>query len=69
MEAQKARLDAVYKPYAWSGVRLEAPDTFNPKHTLRLDVDGRLAANDIKKGGYASITTDGKTVTTNYLLP
>lgn len=69
MESQKARLDGAYMPYAWSGVRLEAPDAFSATHTLRLDVDGRLAANDVKKGGYASITTDGKTIKTNFLLP
>jgi hypothetical protein len=69
MDSQKARLSGVYGKYAWTGVRLSSPDGFNNKHTLRLDVSGRLASNDIKGGGYASITTDGKKITTNFLLP
>lgn len=69
MEAQKARLSGVYGRYAWSGVRLSAPGPFSDKHTLRLDVTGRLAANDIKEDGYASVSTDGKKITTDHLLP
>lgn len=69
MDGLKASMDQVYSKHAWSGVRLEAPDAFAPKHTLRLDLDGRLASNDIKEGGYASISTDGKTVIRNLLKP
>ena len=69
MDAQKAKLGEVYSRYAWSGVRLSAPGPFSNTHTLRLDVTGRLASNDIKEDGYASITTDGKTITTNHLMP
>ncbi|AZI35797.1 hypothetical protein [Caenibius tardaugens] len=69
MDAQKADLGAIYSSYAWTGVRLSSPDSFNNKHTLRLDLTGRLAANDIKENGYASVTTDGKTITTNHLKP
>jgi hypothetical protein len=69
MDAQKAKLSGVYSRYAWSGVRLTGPDGFSNTHKLRLDVEGRLASNDIKSGGYASITTDAKKVTTNFLLP
>jgi hypothetical protein len=69
MDSQKERLGGVYSKYAWSGVRLSGPSAFSDTHTLRLDVSGRLASNDIKEGGYASITPDGKKITTNYLLP
>ena len=69
MDGQKASMDAIYSKHAWSGVRLESPDAFNGKHTLRLDLDGRLASNDIKGGGYASVATDGKTIVRNFLKP
>lgn len=69
MEAQKSRLSDVYSTYAWSGVRLSAPDAFSDTHTLRLDVEGRLASNDIKESGYASVSTDGKTITADHLTP
>jgi len=69
MEAQKSRLSDVYSSYAWSGVRLSAPDAFSDTHTLRLDVEGRLASNDIKESGYASVSTDGKTITADHLTP
>ena len=67
MKAQQPKLANTYSRYAWSGVRLSAPDAFSSTHTLRLDVTGRLTANDIKKDGYASVTTDGKTIKTNFL--
>mgnify|MGYP001216092017 CR=1 FL=1 len=69
MAAQKGRLSSVYGNYAWSGVRLSAPGPFNNRHTLRLDLTGRLAANDIKETGYASVSTDGKTITADHLMP
>jgi len=69
MEAQKARLNGVYSRYAWSGVRLSPPDPFSDTHTLRLDVEGRLASNDIKENGYASVSTDGKKITSDHLTP
>ena len=69
MAAQEKRLKTVYGDYAWSGVRLSGPDAFSRTHTLRLDLDGRLAANDIKDGGYASVSLDGKRITANHLMP
>ena len=69
MEAQEERLKRVYGEYAWSGVRLSGPDAFSRTHTLRLDIDGRLAANDIKESGYASVSLDGKRITSNHLMP
>jgi hypothetical protein len=69
MDGQKASMDQVFGKHAWSGVRLEAPGAFDPKHTLRLDIDGRLASNDIKEGGYASVSTDGTTIRRNLLKP
>lgn len=69
MEAQKADLERVYSQYAWSGVRLESPGMGSPVHLLRLDTEGRLAANDVKKSGYASISLDGSKVVRNHLLP
>jgi hypothetical protein len=69
MDAQEKRLKTVYGDYAWSGVRLSGPDAFSRTHTLRLDLDGRLAANDIKEGGYASVSLDGKRITANHLMP
>ena len=69
MDAQKDRLSGVYSDYGWSGVRLSSPGPFNDKHTLRLDLTGRLAANDIKESGYAMVSTDGKTIVTDHLMP
>jgi hypothetical protein len=69
MEAEKTKLSGIYSSYVWSGVRLMGPDAFNNAHTLRLDVEGRLAANDIKNSGYASVSVDGKKITKNLLLP
>src|SRR5690606_11309141 len=59
MEAQKAALGEVYSSYAWTGVRLSAPGAFSKVHTLRLDVEGRLASNDVKHGGYACVAIAG----------
>ncbi len=69
MASEKPALEGVYSKYAWDGVRLSPPGPFSDKHTLRVDVDGRLAANDIKENGYASISVDGKNITTNHLMP
>ena len=69
MNAQEQRLKTVYGEYAWSGVRLSGPSAFSRTHTLRLDLDGRLAANDIKESGYASVSLDGKRITANHLMP
>ncbi|MDR2858688.1 MAG: hypothetical protein LBV50_12710 [Novosphingobium sp.] len=69
MDAQKDKLGTVYGKHAWTGVRLETPGAFSNRHRLRLDVKGRLAANDIQESGYAIITTDGKTIESDYLMP
>lgn len=69
MTAQEKRLKSAYGDYAWSGVRLSGPDAFSRTHTLRLDIDGRLAANDIRESGYASVSLDGKRITANHLMP
>ncbi len=69
MNAKKADLDKVFSKYAWTGVRLMGPDSFRDKHTLRLDVEGRIAANDIKESGYASISLDGQKIVTDNLAP
>jgi hypothetical protein len=69
MNAQEKRLKTVYGEYAWSGVRLSGPSAFSRTHTLRLDLDGRLAANDIKESGYASVSLDGKRITADHLMP
>ena len=45
------------------------PGAFSDEHTLRLDLEGRIAANDIKNSGYASVSVDGTTVVRNHLLP
>lgn len=69
MEEQKAKLASVFSRHAWTGVRLSGPSAFSRTHTLRLDGEGRLAANDIKESGYASVSLDGKTITKNHLMP
>ena len=68
-DSLKAELDGVYGSYFWDGVRLMPPGAFSDVHTLRLDLEGRIAANDIKNSGYASVSVDGKTVVRNHLLP
>ena len=69
MDAQKAKLGGTYGRYAWTAVRLTAPDAFSDTHSLRLDLVGRLAANDVKNSGYASFSTDGKSIKKNTLMP
>lgn len=69
MDAQKPALDGIYSSYSWTGVRLVPPGAFSDEHTLRLDLEGRLASNDIKNNGYLSVSTDGATVAANHLLP
>jgi hypothetical protein len=69
MDAQKAKIGSKFSGFAWTGVRLMGPSAFNAKHTLRLDLTGRLASNDIKHNGYASISLDGKTITADHLMP
>ncbi|GAA3925950.1 hypothetical protein [Luteimonas lutimaris] len=69
MDAQEKALGGVYASYAWTGVRLSPPGAFSDVHTLRLDVTGRLASNDIKTSGYASVSVDGKKITSDHLLP
>ncbi len=69
MDAQEPRLKKVYGDYAWSGVRLSSPGAFSKDHLLRIDVDGRLAANDIKESGYATVSLDGKRIVRDDLLP
>lgn len=69
IDALKPSLDEVYSSYRWSGVRLESPGPFSEVHTLRLDLEGRLAANDLANNGYASVSLDGQQVVRNHLLP
>src|SRR5690606_1521314 len=69
IDALKPSLDEVYSSYRWSGVRLESPGPFSELHTLRLDLEGRLAANDLANNGYASVSLDGQQVVRNHLLP
>lgn len=69
MGGPKASMDQIYGKHAWSGLRPETPDAFDSKHTLHLHINGRLASNDIKEGGYASISTDNKTIRRNLLKP
>ena len=69
MDQQKSALSSAYSRYAFSGVRLMGPGMGDAVHRLRLDVNGRLAANDIKESGYAEISTDGKGIVSNHLVP
>jgi len=69
MEAQRGPMGKIYSRFAWSGVRLMSPGVFSNVHVLRLDIDGRLATNDIKETGYAEFATDGKTLKSNNLKP
>jgi hypothetical protein len=69
MDQQKTALSGAFSRYAFSGVRLMGPGAFDDKHRLRLDVDGRLASNDIKESGYAEISVDGQNVVNNRLTP
>jgi len=69
MEAQKGAMSKIYSAFTWSGVRLMSPGAFSNVHVLRLDIEGRLAANDIKESGYAEFAIDGKTLKSNNLKP
>lgn len=68
-DAQKAAIEGVYSKFAWTGVRLLPPGPFSDVPTLRIEFEGRLASNDIKKNGWASVSVDGKTIVKNNLLP
>lgn len=69
MRSQDPALAEAFSVYAWDDVRLSAPGPFSDVHTLRIGVEGRLAKNDIKQNGYASVSVDGKQITTNHLIP
>jgi hypothetical protein len=69
MEAQKGPMSKIFNRFTWSGVRLMAPGVFSNVHVLRLDIEGRLATNDIKESGYAEFAIDGKTLKSNNLKP
>lgn len=68
MTSQEKSLSEYYAKFAWSGVSLSAPGAFSREHLLRIDVEGRLAVNDIKSSGYASLSVDGKKVAKNRLI-
>ncbi|WP_411703726.1 hypothetical protein [Edaphovirga cremea] len=68
MTSQEKNLSEHYSKFAWTGVSLSAPGTFSNVHHLRIDVEGRLAVNDIKESGYADISVDGKKVNKNRLI-
>ena len=69
MEAQRGPMGKIYSRFAWLGVRLMSPGIFSNVHVLRLDIDGRLATNDVKENGYAEFATDGATLKSNNLKP
>lgn len=69
MEQVKPQLQGVYSDYRWNMVRLMAPGPFAETHELRLDLEGRLTANDVKTSGFATISPDGTTLRDNNLLP
>ena len=68
-ESEKAAIEGAYSKHAWTGVRLMPPGPFSDVPTLRIEFEGRLASNDIKKNGWASVSADGKTIVKNNLLP
>ncbi len=69
LEEQKAKLDEVYSTHAWTGVRLTEPGAFSDVHLIRVDVAGRIEANDIKGDGYAEFSIDGTKTIGNRLVP
>ncbi|NKY60713.1 hypothetical protein [Nocardia flavorosea] len=69
MDQQLGSLDKAYSGHAWSGVRLMPPDRTSPTHFLRVDVDGRLASNDVLDTGYAELAVNGTEVVANRLVP
>lgn len=69
MKAQEGPMSKIYSPFAWSGVRLMSPDVFSDVHVLRLDVEGRLAVNDVTESGYAEFAVNGTTLKSNNLEP
>lgn len=69
VEGLKPSLDEVYGSYRWVSVNLESPGPFNEVHTLRLNLEGRLAANDVRNTGSAWLALGGNEVVRNALLP
>ncbi len=67
MASQEKKLSEYYSKFAWTGVSLSAPGTFSKVHHLRVDVEGRLAVNDIKDSGYAGLSIDSKVINNNRL--
>ncbi|MBV7258958.1 hypothetical protein [Erythrobacter crassostreae] len=69
MDGRKAELDAAFSDYEWTGVTLNAPGMSSPDHSLKLTINGRLAANNVKETGSATFEVDGTTVKRDGLLP
>jgi hypothetical protein len=67
-EANAGELAEKFSAYAWTGVDLVDPGSFNGDFALRVTYEGRLKSNDVKDDGYAMIAIDGKTVTENKLF-
>tara|TARA_A100001391_G_scaffold78331_1_gene50573 strand:+ start:33234 stop:33854 length:621 start_codon:yes stop_codon:yes gene_type:complete len=67
-DANEAQLADKYSAYAWTGVQLADPGTFNDEFALRIAYEGRLKSNDVKDDGYAMVALDGTTVTDNNLF-
>ncbi|WP_154675983.1 hypothetical protein [Entomohabitans teleogrylli] len=68
MAEQETALGKRFSVWAWKGVRLEEPGVFNNVHRLDIGVEGRLASNDIKDSGYATLSVDSKKVIKNRLM-
>lgn len=62
LEASDAKLAEKFSAYAWTGVQLMDPGSFNDEFTLRIEYEGRLKANDVKDEGYALVALDGTSV-------
>ncbi|MCD9004685.1 hypothetical protein LDO31_00270 [Luteimonas sp. XNQY3] len=59
MEARKPQLDSHYSAYAWKAVLVEGPRVTSPAHTLRLGLQGRLAANDVVDSRFLTVSIPG----------
>lgn len=65
--AKSATLSKRFSKYTIGMVRLMPPDEFHDKFAFRIDVDGRLASNDIKSDGFVTFSLDGKQTFTDAL--
>ncbi|WOE74546.1 hypothetical protein [Alterisphingorhabdus coralli] len=69
IKEQEPILSKTYETYGWSAVSLEAPDNNHDAYRIDLRVRGLKTDDPAPKSGAVSVSVDGKTVSTDHLIP